>query len=310
MTRRLRYVVLDVFADAPFAGNPLAVFPDGRGLTDALMQSIAKELNLSETTFVLPPTDPAKAAARVRIFTPHEELPYAGHPSVGTHWVLAEEGGHPGAADGRTRIVQEVGAGLLAIDIDREGGRVVRVLSTQAKPVFSAPIDAAMMAPLLGLDARDVGLPGLPVQTVNTGVAWLIVPVRDHEALRRVALAPDAKEKLTRLGGRHMVYPFTMPGFEPGTMSAARGLVAGEFEDPVTGSASGCLGAYLAKHGAVKPDADGVARFTHTQGHGMGRPGRVTLEVTMRAADPVSVRIGGRCVRVAEGEFLIDANRL
>ena len=125
--RRLRYVVLDVFAAAPFAGNPLAVFPDAGGLGAGEMQALAKELNLSETTFVLPPTDSAKAAARVRIFTPHEELPYAGHPSVGTHWLLAEEGRHAGPRDGRTRVVQEVGAGLLPIDVDRRGGQVVNV---------------------------------------------------------------------------------------------------------------------------------------------------------------------------------------
>lgn len=296
---KLRYVVMDVFADRPFAGNPLAVFPDGRGLSTEEMQRIAKELNLSETTFVLPPTDPARAAAKVRIFTPFEELPYAGHPSVGTHWLLAEEGRHAGPADGRTRVVQEVGAGLLPIDVDRRGGHVVNVLTTQAAPRFGPPLSVGQLAGILGVAENDVD-DRLPAQVVSTGIEWLVVPLRSLDALRRVRLTADAPERLHAMGVKHFVYPFALEGFEKDARSAARGLVAGEFEDPVTGSASGCLGAYLAKHGVVKPEADGVARYVHTQGHGMGRPGRVNVEVEMRGAEPTSVRVGGRCVKVAE----------
>jgi trans-2,3-dihydro-3-hydroxyanthranilate isomerase len=302
--RRLRYVILDVFAAAPFAGNPLAVFPEAEGATGAQMQALAKELNLAETTFVLPPTDPAKAAARVRIFTPFEELPYAGHPSVGTHWLLAEEGRHAGPADGRTRIVQEVGAGLLPMDVDRRGGKVVRVLTTQAPPRFGATFTPAQVAPILGLSDVDV-LHDLPSQVVNTGIDWLLVPLRSLDALHRARLAPDARERLQKLGARQMIYPFALEGFEKDALSAARGLLAGEFEDPVTGSASGCLGAYLAKHGRVHPGPDGVARFTHTQGHGMGRPGRVEVEVVTRGGEPAEVRVGGACVRTMEGEALL-----
>lgn len=304
MPRRLRYVVLDVFASRAFEGNPLAVFPDAEGLSDAEMQRLAKEMNLSETTFVLPPTDASNAAARVRIFTPFEELPYAGHPSVGTHWLLAEEGRHK-LTGARTRVVQEVGAGLLPIDILARDGRPERVFTIQAKPTFGVQLRAEDVAPLLGLDASDVGLPSLPVEDVSTGVSWLVVPVRDLAALRRLRPAADAAERLRALGLRNRIYAFTFPGFEPDARTAARGILPGEFEDPVTGSASGCLGAYLARHGKLAPDADGVARYVHTQGHDMGRPGRVQVEVAMEGGAPVEVRVGGACVRVLEGHALL-----
>ncbi len=299
--RRFRYVVLDVFADRPFAGNPLAVFPDARGIGPSEMQAIAQEMNLSETTFVLPPTNPADAAARVRIFTPHEELPYAGHPSVGTHWVLAEEGGHSGHRNGRTRIVQEVGAGLLPIHVDRRDGAVVNVMTTQAPPRFGPVLAAAKVAPILGVPESDI-MGDLPAQVVNTGIDWLLVPMRSLDALRRVSLVSDAAARLRAMGLRQMVYPFALEGFDKDAMTAARGLLAGEFEDPVTGSASGCLGAYLAKHQRVKPGADGTARFTHTQGHVMGRPGRVEIEVDVKGGEPTEVRVGGQCVRIMDGQ--------
>lgn len=292
---RLRYVVLDVFTDKPYAGNALAVFPEGDGLTTQQMQAIAKEMNLSETTFVQRPTKPG-AAARVRIFTPSEELPYAGHPSVGTHWLLAEEGRHAGPADGRVRVVQEVGAGLLPIDVERRGGRVATVLSTQVAPRFGEPVEDPRLASILGLTPDDVGLPGLPPRIVNTGIDWLVVPVDSEAALRRVRLAGDAPERLRAMGLGPFVYPFCFEGFEKDALTAARGIIAGQFEDPVTGSASGCLGAYLWKHARLPEEG----WFVHTQGHVMGRPGRVRVEV----APDGTPRVGGSCVRVLEGHLV------
>lgn len=304
MPRRFRYAVLDVFSDRPFQGNPLAVFPEAEGLSSDEMQRLAREMNLSETTFVLPPTDPAKAAARVRIFTPSEELPYAGHPSVGTHWLLAVEGRHR-LEGSRTRLVQEVGAGLLPIDVVGRPGAVEKVFSTQAPPAFGAPLRAEDLAPVLGLDVEETGLPGLAPQVVSTGIPWLLVPVRDHAALAKVRPGPDAPERLKALYGRNRVYPFTLGGYEPDALTAARGLLPGEFEDPVTGSATGCLGAYLAAHGKLAPGPEGVARFLHTQGHAVGRPGRVEVEVRMEGGKPAEVRIGGPCVKVLEGHALL-----
>ena len=304
MPRRFRYVVLDVFAARPFEGNPLAVFPEAEGLAPEEMQRLARETNLSETTFVLPPTDPARAAARVRIFTPFEELPYAGHPSVGTHWLLAQEGRHR-LSGPRTRLVQEVGAGLLPIDVLAPRGEVEAVFSTQAPPRFGPEVAPETLAPLLDLDPRDVGLPGLPPQVVSTGVSWILVPVRDHDALARVRVGPQAIEALRAVNGRPFVYPFTLGGYEPDALTAARGIVAGEFEDPVTGSASGCLGAYLAARGVVKPGPDGIARYVHTQGHAVGRPGRVQVEVSLDGATPTEVRVGGACVKVMEGHAFL-----
>src|SRR3989304_6096089 len=185
--RRYRFHHVDVFADRPLAGNPLAVLPEAEGLTDAEMQAIAREFNLSETTFVLPPTD-AAAAYRVRIFTPARELPFAGHPLVGPPWVMAQEGKVALRAP-RTEFRQQVGIGTLPVTLETEPDpeapgsgrlRVRQVVMTQGTPRFGRELAAEerpALAAALGLSSSAEGLPALPPQVVSTGLEHLLVPL-------------------------------------------------------------------------------------------------------------------------------------
>jgi trans-2,3-dihydro-3-hydroxyanthranilate isomerase len=297
MTRTYQYVQVDVFTATPFTGNPLAVFPDAVGLSDAEMQAIARELNLSETTFVLPSQDP-KAAYRVRIFTPVTELPYAGHPSVGTAWVLAQQGRIP-LQGKRTSVWQDVHAGILRIDLDAVGAKLAAVFTTQAPPEFGPAVTGrAKVAAALGIKESDLDQK-LPLQMVSTGLPWLLVPLRDAAALDEV------RPNLAMFEGEgavhHNIYPFTVQPRDAAATSEARGFPTREFEDPVTGSASGCLGAYLVRHGLVKP-VGGTAAFTHHQGRHLKRPGVVRIEVdTDPHGAPKVVRVGGAAVPVLSG---------
>ena len=300
--RAVPFVQLDVFTRKPFTGNPLAVFPDASGLDSGLMQKIAREMNLSETTFVLPPTKP-KADYRVRIFTPAQELPYAGHPSVGTGWHLAANGRLKPKAP-TTRFHQEVPAGVLPIDFDVDSkGRPAKVFTTQARPKFGKALKARRrVANALGLDESDLSQK-LPIQLVSTGLPWLIVPLRGSEALDR------ARPKLSEFAGPNAlpenIYPFTLEGAPAGADTESRGFPTREFEDPVTGSASGCLGAYLVQNGLV-PARKGLARLVNAQGRHLDRPGRATVEVTVDAKGaPLVVRVGGPAVEVLRGEVQI-----
>lgn len=300
MPRTYPFVQLDVFTRQPFAGNPLAVFPDPEGMSDDEMQRVAREMNLSETTFVLPPTKPG-ADYRVRIFTPATEIPYAGHPSIGTAWCLASANRIP-ARPPATRVHQEVKAGVLPIDLEFDAtGTLASVHTTQAKPEFQAPVqDRALVAQALGLAPEDLH-PNLPIQLVSTGLGWLLVPLRTADALDRVRPNPASFEGKDAV--HHDIYPFTLKPRTPGVLTEARGFPMREFEDPVTGSASGCLGAYLARHGVVKP-REGSVRLTHAQGRHLHRPGLVSIEVKVDAqGNPQAVRVGGAAVEVLRGEL-------
>src|SRR5688572_3748307 len=218
MGRTYQYLQVDVFTTTPFTGNPLAVFPEAAGMTDTEMQAIARELNHSETTFVLPSEHP-EAAYRVRIFTPVRELPYAGHPSVGTAWVLAQHGRIP-LQGKRTTVRQDVPAGILQIDLDRVGSRLETVFTTQAPPRFG-PVesDRAKVADALGITEADLRA-DLPIQQVSTGLPWLLVPLRDAAALDKV------RPNLAKFQGKdaihHDIYPFTPSPLDPTATSEGR----------------------------------------------------------------------------------------
>ena len=300
MSRTYRFVQLDVFTRQPFAGNPLAVFPHAEGMSDVEMQMVTREMNLSETTFVLPPTKPG-ADYRVRIFTPATEIPYAGHPSIGTAWHLASAKRIP-ARPPSTRVHQEVKAGVLPIDIEFDAaGNVALVHTTQAKPEFQAPVEnRARVAQALGLTLDDLH-PSLPIQLVSTGLGWLVVPLRSADALDRVH--PNRSFFEGKDAVHYNIYPFTLEPRSTGVRTEGRGFPIREFEDPVTGSASGCLGAYLTQHGVLKP-RDGFVRFAHTQGRHLHRPGLVSIEVKVDAqGKPETVRVGGAAVEVLRGEL-------
>jgi trans-2,3-dihydro-3-hydroxyanthranilate isomerase len=291
---------VDVFTDRPFAGNALCVVPDGTGLSTEQMQAIAREMNLSETTFVLPPTDP-NATYWMRIFTTVREIPFAGHPSIGTAYVMARAGRFP-LQEPVTRIFQQVGVGTLPIDIEVSGGQPGRVIMTQGKPVFGGVLrDLTPVAEALGVEPTAFARTKLPIQVVSTGLGHLLVPVPDLETIGR--LRPNTAQLDTLLGdcGALGCFVFCLQATAPDTLAHARMFAPGDGvpEDPATGSAAGPLGAYLAVHG-VLPKTQ--TAFMLEQGIEMGRPSRIWIEVIRDSAGmPTTIRVGGTTVPVIRG---------
>jgi len=294
--RRYELVQVDVFTRVRFGGNQLAVLPRAEGLSDDEMQAIAREMNFSETTFVLPPTDPT-ADARVRIFTPGRELPFAGHPVVGTGFVLARE-------RQQRSLRLEVKIGTLGVEADPGDGAVGSAEMEQPVPTFEAApnADPAVLAGLLGLDASDV-VAETPAEVGSAGNPFLYVRLRSLDAVRRARGVPDAFEAYFAGHGYAAVYLFTTETVDPQATAHARmfslALGSSVREDPATGSASGPAAGYLARHGLAGP-----GRMLLEQGFEMLRPSLidVTLEV---AGDAVTaVKVGGGVVLVAEGTLL------
>jgi len=286
-----KFVQLDVFTDQAFAGNPLAVFPEAEGLTDERMQQIAREMNLSETVFVQKPTD-EEALARLRIFTTKEELKLAGHPVIGTWFLLAELGVVP-AQDGGVHILQETGAGVLPVEIRFKDGRPQRVTMTQKEAIFKpAKINKKKLATALGLSPKDFDTKLQP-EFVSTGIFNLMVPLRNRAALGKIAMNMT---ELRRLQGKNatMAYCFALSGNDK---AFSRGMLPWElYEDAATGSAAGSLGAYLVRNGRLAPGHT----LTILQGQEMGRPSHLEVEVTQSGKKLVP-RVSGAAVRVFEG---------
>ncbi len=302
--KKARYVRVDVFSERPFCGNPLAVFPEADGLTKRQMQQLAKEMNLSETTFVVRPSRGSKADFRVRIFVPDNEIPYAGHPTVGTFYVLAREG-RIQLKDPVTRAWMEAIVGVLPVDIYSSDGEVTRVVTFQNRPRFWKPLDdIGAVAEALSLDERDFDPVRMPVQLVSTGLPWLIAPVRTRKAVERAAGNYAAFSKVVS-GFPKGVVDIYVTCLEPvlkGSTTHSRGfsLVSKNIsEDPATGSASGCLGAYLVKHGLV-PKGRSV-RVVNEQGYEIGRPSRIDIEVVTEGDRIEQVMVGGRVVHMMDG---------
>lgn len=304
---------VDVFTDRAFGGNPLAVFPDAHGLNTEQMQNIAREMNLSETTFVFPPSDPT-ADFRVRIFTPEAEMPFAGHPVVGTHWTLAHLG--------RVRLVEpvttvrfELNVGVRAAALHVAGGRVTRVVMDHQRPVFSGTASGAQVTDLeraLGLPAGAIRDTGWPVQVISTGVAQLFAPVRARREIEALSPRGFDMAALTRLLGEldpvghcnDCVMVLAVDALEPGvdvhTRMFAPGL--GVPEDPATGSASGGLGAYLIENRVVAATPPTTVLLSE-QGIEMGRPSRLSIEVDGGPGAITMVRVGGEVVPLIEGQL-------
>src|SRR5215218_5230802 len=257
--RRLHYHLVDVFTDRAFGGNPLAVVTNGRGVSDVTMQAVAKEFNLSETTFVLPPDDPAHDW-RVRIFTPGSELPMAGHPTVGTAFVLARE--HLVRRDAReTTIVLEEGVGPVPVRIEFEGGEPSYAEMTQPLPTFGPALeDRAGFAAMLSLEESDLES-DLPVEVVSCGVPFLYVPLRGLDAARRARPRVDLIERAANEHGvPPEVFVFTREVEGAGSTVHSRMFAPGMgiTEDPATGAASGPLGSYLVRYGLVAGESADV----------------------------------------------------
>jgi trans-2,3-dihydro-3-hydroxyanthranilate isomerase len=296
--RRLHYHRVDVFTDRAFGGNPLAVITNGRGVASETMQAVAKEFNLSETTFVLPPDDP-RHDWRVRIFTPGSELPMAGHPTIGTSFVLARE--HMIRRDGReTNITLEEGVGPIPVRVEFEGGEPSFAEMSQPLPKFGPELtDRGAVAAMLSLSADDID-ERLPIEVVSCGVPFLYVPLRTLEAARRARPRADLIEGVAeREGFPPEVFVFTREVENEGSTVHSRMFAPGLgiTEDPATGAASGPLGCYLVRHGLAHAGTEMVSE----QGIEMGRPSFVRVTIEQTGDDITAVRVGGRCHFMGEG---------
>jgi len=295
-----RYIHLDVFTDRRFGGNQLAVFLDGRGLSSETMQAIAKEMNFSETTFVLPPEVPL-TDFRVRIFTPHEELPMAGHPTIGTMFALARAGI---VAPGREHLVFGLGIGPTPVSLVWRNGDLSFAWMTQRRPTFGDPIaDRGAAAAALRLPSTAVADAGLPVQTVSCGVPFLLVPLATRRAVDSASFDSAAFDEFRRQEGLDELPVFLFSSEAGGDKATAYSRMfapgLGVAEDPATGGASGPLGCYLVRNKVVTPEKAGA--MLSLQGVKMGRPSHIHIAISVEAGDITSVRVGGESVVAAEG---------
>ena len=302
--REYAFLQVDVFTDRPFGGNPLAVFPDATGLTDEEMQLLTREMNLSETTFVLPP-EADEADFKVRIFTPAKEVPFAGHPVVGTHWALAHLN-RVALEEPATRVRFELGVGVLPAELRVSGGRVQRVVMEQSPPTFHAVLnDVSELADGLGLPSDAITSTDLPAQVVSTGLPQMMVPVRSLEEVQGLAaseLNVPALNHACRGVGTECVMVFCRETVSDEATVHTRMFapLLGVPEDPATGSASGALGAYLVRHRVV-PLTPPTTHIVSEQGLEMGRPSIISIEVEHTEKEISAVRVGGEVVKVLEG---------
>jgi trans-2,3-dihydro-3-hydroxyanthranilate isomerase len=306
---RVSFVTCDVFTGRPFTGNPLLVVPDARGLTAAQMQALAREINYSESTFVLPPKDPMNAYLQ-RTFVPVREIPYAGHPTVGTAVVMAALGKvAAGASDGAVPISIEVGFGPLALELLKKDGRVSRVRMQQGRPEWKEPVAAddvkGQIAAALGVPFGALH-PLLPPRAVGTGNTFLMVPLASVEAVSSALADTRMLNHLERDLGVLGFLLFAFDDSRPDPRIRARVFApgAGVPEDPATGSAAGPLGVYLALHGAMPGGlVQGLGRFTIDQGVEMGRPSELEVRVLVESGRPSGVTVEGSAVLMMRGEI-------
>lgn len=306
--RRYRFIQADVFTEQIFGGNPVAVFPDAEGLSDDEMQKIAREMNLSETTFVLPPTD-KRADVRVRFFAPMAELPFAGHPTVGTHVVLASLGKHE-ITGPVTRIFQQVAIGTLPVDLITDGqGRTDRAVMTQGEARHGEVYeDKAKLALALGLEPGDLH-PDLPAQVFSTGLPGLIVPIKSLDAIQRISLNVGVLNEICRSMSVTGVEVFTKETADKAHHAHVRNFdpLLGVMEDPATGSMAGALGAYLLAHNVLEYEKEmSTTHMVIEQGFEIDRPSLIEVEVDVREGKITEVRVGGQVVIVAEGELILE----
>jgi trans-2,3-dihydro-3-hydroxyanthranilate isomerase len=302
---RFRYLTADVFTAVPFGGNQLAVFPDARGIPEHRLLDVTREFNYSETTFVFPPDD-AKHARRVRIFTPGGEVPFAGHPTVGTAHVLAATGEIALAGD-TTHIVLEEQVGPVPVTIRAERGTpVFAQLSVARLPEVGAPPPSRdELARVLGLEVDDLLGGDWSPQAVSCGLPFLFVPLHDRGAVARARIRTEAWEATLRDAPVSEIMVFAPGGERPGTDIRARMFAPGLSvpEDPATGSACAALGGYLA---ARQERRDATLRWVVEQGFEMGRPSILEVEADVAAGRVTAVRVGGATVLLCEGTMAIS----
>ncbi len=289
--RRFDFVHLDVFTRKPLEGNQLAVFGDARGLTDLDMQKLAKEMNLSETTFILPrePEVESREGIRVRIFTVNEELPFAGHPTLGTAWYLQQK-------RGGEEVVLDLKVGKIPVHFEQRNGLLFGEMQ-QAEPVFGAVHSPADVAKVLGLPVSELDA-SLPIQTVSTGMPFTMVPFAKRENLENLSVSwPQMAPYLASLGSPSFFY-FVCP-LGKGQLRARMIFYNGE--DPATGSAAGCCAAWAVRHGVLASNEQGAI----DQGVEMGRPSKIYIRATKTGDGVTNVRVGGNVVHVIDGSVVL-----
>ncbi len=292
------FMQVDAFTDLPLAGNPCAIVFDADSLSDDTMLAIAREMNLSETAFVV---RSQIADFGARYFTPAEEIPLAGHPTIATVFALIETGRLVLKND-HTAITLELRVGPIRVDIESSQGKVKRIIMSQKKPQFLATYDAAQVLPIFGLTAEDALL-NVPIQTVSTGTPQLMIPLRNLAALRRAQMNIAAYNEFRARADFFSPHLFCLSGVTEAGQTFARhfGTPPDTLEDPFTGSATGGMAAYLWHHGLIEHP-----KFIAEQGHWMNRPGQATVEVVGPRDDIETVKIGGSAVTVLRGELILS----
>lgn len=301
--RAVKFYQADVFTETVFGGNPVAVVPEAAGLTEGEMQKIAREMNLSETVFVLPPTAPS-ADVRLRFFTPTREIPFAGHPVLGAFYVL----GHIGALPLRepiSRVHQETAVGVFPVDLMVRDGHISHLMMGQPQPEFQEVVeplrDVFEVANAIGVPKTKITGTGLPIEIVSTGFPVMIVPIRTltavSKAVPNIGLLNSVCERHKAQG----VMLFTTVTVQEESTVHTRMFASpiGVVEDPATGSASGALGAYLVKNGVV--DVGPTTEIICEQGYEVDRPSRLVVHVYSDDDEIKSVQVGGQVVMVIEG---------
>ena len=289
--------IVDAFTTTRYTGNPCGVITRAEGLTNVQMQAIARELNLSETSFVTPSR---VADFRVQFFTPTKEIPLAGHPTIATMHTLVEEG-RIELGEGSRRVVQELSIGVLPVDIERAAAGSPRVVMTQAPPEFQRRLDRNVYAEALGIAPTDI-MEDAPVQVVSTGTPQAMVPVNSLPVLERLKPNLQRLSDLEEIGEFFSTHVFALEAYDSENRAHARHFAAsaGIPEDPVTGSAIGAMAAYLWRYDLLREPS-----YTVEQGHIIGRPGIVEVEVDADADVPTAVRVAGSAVTVLRGTITV-----
>ena len=301
----LQFYQADVFTNEPFGGNPLAVFPDAGALTDREFQQIAREMNLSETVFVLPAVDP-QAAAKIRIFTPSQEIPFAGHPVLGTFYVLGTLKRLP-LQEPVTKIFYECHIGVFSLELIILKGQIEQVVMTQPAPEFLEVVDQVELlfelAKALGVQKSLISDSPFPVEVVSTGLPVLIVPIRTLTAVKSMKVNHAAIRDICARLGANGILVYTTMTLEENSAVHTRMFAdpIGISEDPATGSASGALGAYLVKNGVV--DVGPTTEVVIEQGYEIDRPSRILVQVFSDDDMIQEIKVGGQVVMVVEGKM-------
>jgi len=292
------FMQVDAFTDRPLMGNSCAIVFEADDLDDKTMLAIAREMNLSETAFVL---RSAIADFGVRYFTPAEEIPLAGHPTIATVFALVETG-RLKLAGNHTTIMLELRVGPIRVDIQARQGVAELIIMSQKRPQFLAVYNPSDILPVFGLSAADA-LPGAPIQTVSTGTPQLMIPLRDLEALSRARVNANAYMSLRATADFFSPHLFCLKGITETGRTFARhfGTPPDTMEDPFTGSATGGMAAYLWHYGLIES-----ARFVAEQGHWMNRPGQAVVEIIGARDNIETVRVGGAAVTVLRGELVLS----